>query len=67
MQVTIEEKDLQKARRLLATDDVFSLLWELDQKMREYQKYGYGEKTIDDILDELRDMIHEENLLDLYM
>ena len=65
MKITIEEKDKNKALMLLRNDEALALLWELDQKLREYQKYDL-EKSRDDVLDELRAMIWENNILDLW-
>lgn len=65
MNITIEEKDIEKAKRILSTDDAFSLLWEIDQCCRSIIKYD--EKIDrDESLAKIRDMISESNLLDLY-
>lgn len=66
MKITIEEKDNTKAKRLLSTDDVFGLLWDIDSKLRGYLKYG-TELDKDQVMEEIRDMISEENLLDLWV
>jgi hypothetical protein len=65
MKITIEEKDISQAKRLLSTDDVFGLLWDIDAKLRGYLKYG-TELDKEQIMEEIRDMIGEENLLDLW-
>ena len=65
MTITIKEENKEQAKRLLSCDLVFCLLSELDQKLRSYQKYE-THKTRDEILDELREIIHEDNLLDLW-
>lgn len=66
MKITIEEKDKLKAKRILATDDAFSLLWDIDQKCRETIKYKEISKETETVIQEIRDMIWEDNLLDLY-
>ena len=65
MQIIIKENDKQEAKRLLSCDLVFILISELDNKLRSYQKYE-TDKTRDEVIDELREMIHEDNLLDLW-
>ena len=66
MKITIEENDKIKAKRILAADDSFSLLWDIDQKCRETIKYKEISKETETALQEIRDMIWEDNLLDLY-
>lgn len=73
MIITIEEKDKLAAKRLLATDDVFYLLSEIDSFIRSKMKYTPSFKDdkeemiyYEEVLSEVRDMIHAENLLDLY-
>ena len=68
MKITIEttkEDDRNVAKRLVACDDAFGLLWDIDQKMRAFQKYEEN-KTGEEMIEELSGMIHDEGLLDLY-
>ena len=65
MKLTIEEEDIEKAERLLRTDEAFSLLWDIDKKLRGYLKYG-TEKTAEEIMEEIREMINEDLILNLY-
>jgi hypothetical protein len=66
MKITIEENDKTKAKRILAVDDVFSLLWDIDQKCRDTIKYKPILNETEMALQEIRDMIWNENLLDLW-
>lgn len=34
-------------------------LWELDQKLRAYQKYDHQLKTVDEAIEEIRNYLHE--------
>ncbi len=68
---TTEEQD--KAERLLKADDAFSLIWDIDQYLRDIQKYGVsnmrqGKKdpSKDEVMEEVREMIAESNLMDLW-
>lgn len=66
MKITIEiEEDDQKARRLLSCDDAFSLLWNINGKLRGYLKYE-TKKTEEEIIEEIMEDIADTNLLDLY-
>jgi len=65
MKITLEESDLNKAQRLLSCDEAFSLLYDIDQKLRGYLKYE-TKLTRDEIMEEVREDINESNLLDLY-
>ena len=65
MKITIEEHDKQKAKLLMANDDAFTLLWEIDQYCRSQIKYA-EKKDVDEILDTIRGMIWEDNILDLW-
>lgn len=67
MKITIQEDDIDKAKRIISCDEAYSLLWNLDQKMRGWVKYGVAEnKSYQDLLNELRDDIGNSNLLDLW-
>jgi hypothetical protein len=65
MEIIIKTKDEDKAKRLIHCDDAFRLIWEISQKLREYNKYQ-PDKTRDEIIDELNELIGEENILELY-
>jgi hypothetical protein len=76
MKITFELKGIEeedKAQRILRGDEVFSLLWDIDQHIRGKLKYYPEFKTKDEEitylteqLEEVRTMIHENNILDLY-
>ena len=65
MKITIEENDIEKAKRILNADDAFSLLWGIDNLLRGYVKHG-TEKTREEVCDEVRDMICESGLMELW-
>ena len=68
MKITFELDDVEegeKAERLLRTDEVFSLLWDINEKLRSYEKYD-TKKTRDEIIREIRERIWEDNILNLY-
>lgn len=65
MKITIEEEDKIKAKRLVSCDDAFGLLWDIDQHCRGILKYD-EKKTRDEALEEIREMIYESSLLDLW-
>lgn len=65
MKTTFQAEDNQEAKILLHASEAFGLIWDIDQKLRDYQKYD-TEKTKDEIIEELRDMIHEDNILNFY-
>lgn len=60
-----ENDDAGKAKRMMAVGDVFCLLSEIDERLRTVLKYD-DPITRDELIEELRGMIHEENFLDLY-
>ena len=72
MQIIINEEDVDKAKRLLETDNAFGLLWDLDQHCRNIIKYEStcgsrkGDKARNKALEEIRDIINDSHLLDLY-
>lgn len=67
MKITIQEDDIDRAKRLVRCDDAFSLIWNLDAKMRGWMKYGVEDgKKYEDLLEELREDIYETNLLELW-
>jgi hypothetical protein len=68
MKITFELDDVEegeKAERLLRTDEVFSILWDINEKLRSYEKYD-TKKTRDEIIREIRERIWEDNILNLY-
>jgi hypothetical protein len=65
IQVKFLNCDKKKAKRILSTDDAFGLLWDIDNTLRGYLKYG-TEKTASEIMEEIRNMIYQDNILDLY-
>ena len=50
----------------MAAEDAFSLLLDIDQKCRELIKYQELSEETEVVLQNIRDMIHEDNLLDLW-
>ena len=65
MKLTIEKITKDESVRMLKADEVFSLLWDIDQELRSTVKYG-REETKDELADRIRALIWETNLLDLY-
>jgi len=68
MKITFELDDIEegeKAERLLRTDEVFSLLWAISEKLNSYEKHD-TKKTKEKIIDEIREMIWENDILNLY-
>jgi len=65
----IEEDDSDKAKRLLCTDDAFSLLWDIvNTDIRDYFKYS-EDPTLEDaekVLDKIRENIYESRLLEYF-
>jgi hypothetical protein len=60
-----------KLRRLMTTDSVYSVMWDLDQKLRGYIKHGIPEEKNNEeglvsILEELRYIIREGVDFDIY-
>jgi len=69
MKITIQTRDSLKAERLLKVDEVFSLLWEVNERIRRFYKYEDGQvtgETSDTVLKEIERAIQENNLLNLY-
>lgn len=63
--------DEMKLRRLMTTDSVYGVMWDLDQKLRGYIKYGLPEtkdkeEGLISILEELRSIIREGVDFDIY-
>jgi len=65
MKVIIEEENQEKAERLIRCDEAFSLIWNISQKLRDYNKND-TDKTRDEIINELNELITDNNILDLY-
>jgi len=66
----LNEEDSDKAKRLMCTDDAFSLLWDIvNTDIRSYFKYNHNpsKEEAEKVLDKIRDNIHESGLLDLYI
>lgn len=40
--------------------DYFSFLWDLDQDLRSWQKHGHKFKTPDEVIDKIRERLHNE-------
>lgn len=69
MKITIEEDNIEEAQRLLRATEAFGLLWDIDQRIRQYIKYEEGNEGCakpEKVLDEIREMIWEDKILDLY-
>ncbi len=65
---TFEE---MKIKRLFTTDDVYAVLWDVDQELRKYIKYGLPEdaKTEDgfvSLLEKIRRQINERVDFNIY-
>jgi len=65
----IEEDDSDKAKRLLCTDDAFSLLWDIvNTDIRQYFKYSENptKEDAEKVLEKIRVDIYESRLLEYY-
>ena len=65
----IEEDDSDKAKRLLCTDDAFSLLWDIvNTDIRDYFKYSEDPtlENAEKVLDKIRENIYESRLLEYF-
>jgi len=51
-------------KRAVRADEAFSLLWDIDNECRNCLKYGT--ENASDVLEKIRDMINETDLMDLY-
>lgn len=40
--------------------DYFSFLWDLDQDLRSWQKYGHEFKSVNEVIEHIRDNLHKE-------
>ena len=59
--------EMQKAQRCVRADEVFSLLWDIDQKCRAWLKWDDTiTETEEKKLSEIRDEIAMTGILDLY-
>jgi hypothetical protein len=56
------EKNLQMVIRY---GEAFSIIWDISERLRAYNKHE-TEKTRDEIIDELNEIICENNILNLY-
>jgi hypothetical protein len=52
-------------KRAIRADEVFSILWDIDQECRGCLKYNV--ENASDVLEKIRDMINETDLMDLYV
>ena len=66
MKITIEENDKDEAERILSYSKSLSLIWDIDQRCREICKYGEPSKETEKILEEIRNMIAESNLMEIW-
>ena len=63
----LEEMDSDIAKRILFKDEAFGLLWDLEQAMRDYFKYGIkSKKNAELLMERMRKEIGESGLLDYY-
>ena len=60
-----EDEDEKKLQMILRYSEAFSIIWDISQKLRSYDKHE-TEKTRDEIIDELHEIIDENNILSLY-
>lgn len=65
MIITIKENDRDRAKRLLRCDDVYSILWEIRQDLRNKTKYG-TKLDKEEVMREYMEIIDESGLLELY-
>jgi hypothetical protein len=56
------EKNLQMVIRY---QEAFGVIWDISERLRAYDKHE-TEKTRDEIIDELNEIISENNILNLY-
>lgn len=60
-----DKAELGKATRALSADKAFDMLYEIEQSIRKHFKYNeVADPTV--LLNQIRDSIHESNLLELY-
>ena len=52
-----EQQEFQLAIRAA---EWHSVVWEIDQKLRSYLKYGHTFKSANEVLEEVRKFLHEE-------
>ena len=57
--------DKAEAKRMLAADDAFYLLLDIETTLRGYLKYG-TKKNKQEIMEEVRNVINDSCLLELY-
>lgn len=62
---TVEPDEEVRAKRMINSDDAFSLLWDIDSYCRGLLKYS-DEQICEKHLEEIRSMIGESNLMELY-
>lgn len=65
MKTTFQAEDEHEAKILIHASEAFGLLWDINQKLRSYEKND-TDKTKDEIIEELREMIWEDNILNFY-
>jgi hypothetical protein len=66
MKITFEEDDIEAAERMTHCDNVFGLLWEINQHCRDRIKYADLSDDVVTELETIRKMICDSALLDLY-
>ena len=57
-----EENEFKVATRAL---DYFGILFDLDQEMRKFLKYGHKFKTVEEVIEYVREIINEVKLDDI--
>jgi hypothetical protein len=70
MKVNIEMElkdgyDEEKLKRIVHSDDAFSLIWDIDSKIRNHLKYGSEENDVE-TLEGIREMICESKLMEYW-
>ena len=58
------EDDITRHLRAIHADEAFSLIWDIDQKLRSVLKYN--EKVEEKDFEEIREMIYETKLMEMY-
>lgn len=67
MEVDTDDEVPSKAIRMMQCDDAYALLWDMDGTLRNWEKHGIPEgKTAETIVEDLRAMIADSDLLRLW-
>jgi len=64
----IDETEIDAGKRILCTDDAFSLLFDIKEDIRSYFKHGeQSQKNSEKLLEQISSNIYESDLLDLFV